>query len=375
MRIAQVIPSLSVGGAERMAAVLALELVRLGHEVSILSLFDPVGSWIEAELRAAGVRLTFLGKRPGLDVRMIPRLARVLATFKPDIVHTHLHTLKYVLPALVGRRKCAVVHTVHNLAEHEIERSGQLFQHAAFRLGVAPVAIGEAVAASIQRVYGLPACAIIPNGIPVAMYRSDAGVRAKVRLDLSLPEACPVFLAVGRLNEQKDHAALIDAFGDARVRRMGARLLIAGDGELRGALERKVEELDLSDSVRFLGVRNDVPQLLAAADAIVLSSRWEGNPLVVMEAMAAGRPVVATAVGCVPELVPAGAGVLVPPGDAAAFADAIFDLSRDLDAARRMGAAAAIFANERFDVAGMASAYSTLFASIVGAARADGAAC
>src|SRR5438552_862696 len=113
MRILQIIPTLAVGGAERVVSLLARHLRRSGHETSVVSLYDPHGSWIEAELRADGVPVDFLGKHPGLDLRMIPRLARVVARFRPDVIHTHLYVLKYVLPALAASRRCPVVHTVH----------------------------------------------------------------------------------------------------------------------------------------------------------------------------------------------------------------------------------------------------------------------
>lgn len=349
-----------------MAALLASELARMGHQVSLVSLFDPAASWIEAELRSANVSMHFLGKRPGLDLRMIPRLARVLRRERPETVHTHLHTLKYVLPACVAWRKCSVVHTLHNLAQHEIERSGQIFQRCAFRLGVAPVAIGAAVAESIREVYSVSALATIPNGIPVARYRAADGDRESTRSALSLPSGVPVFLTVGRLNAQKDHATLLRAFADSRLRALDARLVIAGTGELRRDLEEQVRELDLSARVQFLGVRGDVPALLAAADVFVLASRWEGNPLVVMEAMASGRPVVATRVGCVPELTSSATGRLVLPGDSAALADALVELGADRELAGVLGCAAAETAAARFDVSVMAQAYADFFARRTG---------
>lgn len=354
MRIVQVVPSLDVGGAERMAALLSRELAVLGHDVALVSLFDPAGSWIEAELRAAGVPLRFLGKRPGLDPRMIPRLRRVLAELRPDVVHTHLHALKYAL----GH---AGVHTVHNLAEHEADRVDRLLHHVAFRRGVVPVAIGEAVAESLRRVYRITPRFTIPNGIPVAACRAPEGARAEVRAELGIPEDTPVFLTVGRLNAQKNHAALLAAFETLRgTSPRGARLLVAGEGELRRALGRQA-----SEGVEFLGVRKDVPRLLAAADVFVLASTWEGNPLVVMEAMAAGLPVVATAVGCVPELVSARTGRLVAPGDVPALATAMAAMAADLPAARAFGDAGAAVARERFDASVMARAYEALYAGMV----------
>jgi glycosyltransferase involved in cell wall biosynthesis len=359
MRILQLIPSLHVGGAERMAALLAGGLAQLGHQVGVVCLFDPVSTWIEADLRSAGIQLYFLGKRPGLDLKMIPRLGRVLAAFKPDILHTHLHTLKYALPARLAWPRGRVVHTVHNLARHEVEPQSQWIQQVAFRTGVISVAIGDAVAKSIEDLYGISPTAIIPNGIPVAACQAPVGSRASVRQEFSISEACPIFLTVGRLNSQKNHSALLSAF--AALSSIDARLWIAGEGECREALGQQARLLNIADRVQFLGLRKDIPNLLAAADIFVLASNWEGNPLVVMEAMAAGRPVIATAVGCVPELVSAQSGRCVPAGDVPALTAAMQALSTDLAQARLLGIAGAEIARQRFDVSVMAKAYANLY--------------
>jgi glycosyltransferase involved in cell wall biosynthesis len=363
MRVLTLIPTLWVGGAERMATTLARRLRRSGHVVCVISMFAPSGTANERELAAEGIEVRFLGKRHGLDPRMIPRLARAVAAFRPDVVHTHLGVLKYLLPALAGSR-CRVVHTLHNVAEREVEGPSRLIQFVAFRSRVVPVAIGDAVAESVRRVYRLPTCRIIRNGISVSDFAPDPRAREEVRAALALPPDAPVFLAVGRIEAQKDHATALRAFASARLRAVGARLLLAGDGPLRPEAERLAHALGVADRVQFLGVRSDVPRLLAAADAFVLASRWEGNPLSVMEAMAAGRAVVATRVGCVPELVPACAGRLVAPGDPDALEEAAVELARDPDLARRLGSAAAEFARAHFDVSGMTRAYEDLYAEV-----------
>jgi glycosyltransferase involved in cell wall biosynthesis len=346
-----------------MATNLARRLRRSGHVVCVVSMFAPSGTANERELAADGVEVHFLGKRHGLDPRMIPRVARAVAAFRPDVIHTHLGVLKYLLPALAGRPR-PVVHTLHNVAEREVERPSRVLQYLAFRSRVVPVAIGEAVADSVRRVYRLPACRVIRNGIAVSDFAPQPRARDEVRAALELPQDAPVFLAVGRFEPQKDHATAIRAFASERLRAARAHLVLAGDGPLRPEAERLARALGAEDRVRFLGVRSDVPRLLAAADAFVLASRWEGNPLAVMEAMAAGRPVVATRVGCVPELVPAAAGRLVEPGDPIALEAAVLELARDREVARGLGLHAAEIARTRFDISGMARAYEALYAEV-----------
>jgi glycosyltransferase involved in cell wall biosynthesis len=365
VRVLQLIPSLVVGGAERMVATLSRHLRRRGHTVAVVSMYPPFGTWIEAELRSEGVSLHFLGKKRGLDVRMVPRIARALHHFQPDVLHTHMYTLKYALPALALRRRCGVVHTVHTLASSELDRWSKLLQRVAFRAGVVPVAIGEAVAESLLAAYGRPAHRIIPNGIPVSDYVGPPGAREGVRTSLGIPPDAPIFVSVGMLNRAKNHETLLRAFASDRLRAAGAHLLLAGEGDLRRELEDLARALELSDRVRFLGVRTDVSSLLAAADVFVLASRREGNPLSVMEAMAAGKPVVATRVGCLPEMVPESAGRLVAAGDAAALEDAMVRLASAPPLARAMGSAAARVARERFDASRMADAYEEVYAEVV----------
>lgn len=356
MRVTQVVPSLDVGGAERMAATLSLALRDLGHHVEVVSLYPPTGSWIERELREALLPVTFLGKRPGLDLGVARRLARVLSRHDPEVVHTHLHGLRYALPARAGLR-ASYVHTVHNLADREVERPGRWLQALAFRAGVAPVAIGDAVAHSVLGVYGRPPRATVPNGIRLEACEVDAAIRVATRAAIGLGDADFTLLVAGRLGPQKNHAVLFEALA-----KVPATLLVAGDGPLRAELQQRAAPL--GDRVRFLGARDDVPALLAAADALVLASAWEGNPLVVMEAMAAGRPVVATRVGCVPELVVEGTGILVAPGDVEALTAALSRLVAAPGDAAAMGAAALVHARRHFDARAMAERYADLYARL-----------
>jgi glycosyltransferase involved in cell wall biosynthesis len=361
LRVLQAIPTLTVGGAERMMANLACHLRRRGHEVEVVSMYDPLGTWIERDLQAEGVPLHFLGKRPGIDLRMIPRIARIVASFRPDVVHSHMYVLKYALPAFAARPSCRFVHTVHTLAEQEAGWSSRVVNSVAFRTCVAPVAIGDAVARTVRRVYGIGPRRTIANGIPVGAYDAPPGAREAVRAELAIPADAPVFVTVAQFVAAKNHAGLIAAFGAESLRAVGAHLLLAGDGALRADAERQVDALGLRGRVHFLGVRSDVPRVLAAGDAFVLASRREGNPLSVMEAMAAGKPVVAPAVGCVPELVADGAGELVPPDDPRALVAAMVRLVEDPARARDEGLAAARRARERFGEDAMVAAYEQLY--------------
>ncbi len=340
MKVVQVIPTLGIGGAEKIVVLLTQGLLASGHEVEVAVLGQPTGSAFEEAL--ADVPVHFLGKGPGLDLRIVPALRAVLR--RADVVHTHLHVLKYLWP-----QRRPVVHTVHNLAEREAVGHDRRVQQLAFRGGVTPVAIGQAVADSVERLYGCRG-PVIPNGIALDALQVADGTRERVRAELGVSR--PLWLAVGRLDEQKDHASLLDAVDGLEL-----ELVIAGDGPLR-------RTLSCPANARLLGNRADVPDLLAATDGFVLSSRWEGNPLSVMEAMGAGKPVVATSVGCVPELVVEGCGTLVEAGDVAALRAALRGWSADPAGARAAGERAADHAREHFDVPVMTAAYADLYARL-----------
>src|SRR6267378_6643925 len=126
MRILQLIPDIGIGGAERMMTYLACQLDRDRHQIAVVSLFPPRGNELESRLRAAGVEVFYLGKKLGFDPSMYPALFRAVRMFRPDIVHTHRYVLRYALPALVTERTCRAVHTVHNLAEYEVDWTGRI---------------------------------------------------------------------------------------------------------------------------------------------------------------------------------------------------------------------------------------------------------
>jgi glycosyltransferase involved in cell wall biosynthesis len=320
IRVMQVLPDFGPGGAERVAADLLTRLDPSEFSVSAISLYPFRGTALDEELYRRGVPVAYLGKRRGPDPRMYGRINRTLARIRPHVVHTHLYVLRYVLPILLLRRNCVMVHTVHNVAEREVEAGTRWVNRLAFRAGVTPVTIAHAVDDSFQRLYGAQAGAMIPNGVDVAAYAHPATPRDAWRAAHGFRPDDIVYLCVGRLYAQKNHALLLRAFAATARAQPNARLAIVGDGELRRQLEAQAAELGIATRVRFLGIRRDVPDALAASDVFVLASNYEGHPLSVMEAMAAGLPVVATAVGGIPELVKQGeSGLLVPAGDGEAW--------------------------------------------------------
>jgi glycosyltransferase involved in cell wall biosynthesis len=361
----QLITSLVPAGAERLVVHLLEYIDRERFAPVCICLRNPVGSHLEARVQQLGVPLYFLGKGDKMSLEALRKLDALFRQYRPVVAHTHLLALNYAYPLMIRYRTPARVYTVHNLAEKDIGlRTAPMVRALAFRYrigGVVPVAIAEEVRVSIQKVYGYTNPPLIPNGIPTDEYAPNPDTRAQWRQAHGIEPRATVVTHIGRFAVQKNHALLVEAFAQVHSD-APLYLLLVGGGELEDAVREQVVELGLQERVRFLGVRADVPAILNASDLFVLSSRWEGNPMSVMEALAAGLPVVSTAVGGVPELVQEGeTGLLVPSEDTGALACALQALVDDPARRQAMGAAARQHAIAHFDIRHTVRMYEELY--------------
>jgi glycosyltransferase involved in cell wall biosynthesis len=371
IRVLQIVPSLGAGGAERMVVHISRGLDRTRFEVAVVSIWRRLGSDLERLLDDSGVEVVYLGKARGFDCRIYSRLHGILGNYRPDVVHTHLAVLRYALPSWMWfKRTSRWLHTVNNLAECEVEPRARWIQRYAFERGVLPIAVSREVALSMRRLYGIDRCQVIWNCIPTNLYGCPRISREQWRAKEGFASDDVLFVCVARLDLQKNHALLLEAFGQGPARNGRARLVLVGAGPLRQQLEERAQKLGLTNQIRFLGVREDIPDVLAAMDAFVLSSEYEGSPLSLVEAMAAGLPIVSTTAGGVPELIQNGReGFLVPVGDVQRFSDSMIFLAENPEARRVLGAAAGRRARENFDVAVMVEEYQQVYEALYGRSR------
>jgi glycosyltransferase involved in cell wall biosynthesis len=271
--------------------------------------------------------------------------------------------LIYVLGTVLGSSPPSVVHTVHSLAERERRRIGKWLPKRLFSRSVVPVAVGGEVGDSIRRVYDVDSV-VIPNGIPLEPYHQARLQREETRRREGFTSDGVVFVSVGRLEPVKNPQLLIESFAVACGSMAKAQLILVGDGCLRNELSARVGALGLDDRVRFLGIRQDVPSILCASDVYAFSSDAEGSPLSIMEAMAAGLPILGTAVGDVPNMVPEGAGRLVSPRDGGALSQGMKALYDDAALRNKMGHAACQHAVE-FDIEKTAHSYGALYSRLI----------
>lgn len=306
MNVAFLINSLALGGAEGQLTKLALALKAGGWTVEVITLRRQDG--YGPALEDAGICVNVLPQGPG----MFPALLRLLRRHRPHVLVTFLLRAN-VLGRLAGRLSgVAVVSSIRNQRFGGASRLGSFVGSWLERLTnplAAAVVVNSAEAAQdlLRRGVLRPSTThVVPNVLitPPVVAEQRAAARTMIRSALGFDEHDFVWLAAGRLEPQKNHASLLEAFASLLRRGFHDRLLIVGDGSLREALAAKQAKLGLENSaVRFLGFRRDVAQLMTAADRLVLASRWEGLPNVVIEAMANRLPVVATRVGGVPELI------------------------------------------------------------------------
>jgi glycosyltransferase involved in cell wall biosynthesis len=332
----------------------------------------PLGSHLEAAVEQMGVPLYFLEvTEKRLHWVQDPKLDALFKKYRPTIVHTHLGGIVYAFVLTMKYRTPVRVHTLHSVAAHEMGMGpSRRVRLLAFRFRVGsfvPVAIAEEVARTFETLYNYPNPILIPNGVSIDAFSPDREVRQRVRRELEVEPQTLVFVHVGRFAAVKNHEMLVAAFAQLVGQQpLPTELWLVGDGELREAVQHQVRALGIESRVRFLGVRSDIPDLLRAADVFVFPSRWEGNPLSVMEAMAAGLPVIATAVGGVPELVEEGAsGILVPNEDLHGLVAAMQRMAQNPDLREQMGHAARCRAVERFDIRQTVRAYEALYEELL----------
>lgn len=350
---------------------LAMALLGAGCNVSVVSMMEPTA--FTEELEAAGVRVVSLRMKPGRpNIGGVVRFFSYLRAFQPNLIHGHMFHASILARFARVFTGTPVVCTIHSEIECSHRKTSARLREWIYRVTDAACSRTTAVSERIRQRYVqekiVPShrIEVIDNGVDPERFRPCPERRQRTRTALGWQD-CFVWLAVGRLELAKDYPKLITAFQKIREQCPFSKLAIVGKGRLRPQIEHLIECNGLQGVVSLLGSRTDVPDLMNASDALVMCSAWEGGPLVLLEAGAMGRPVIATEVGAAPQIVlPGQTGLLVPPRNPAALAQAMTRLmmmeSEKLD---QMGLDARRHVVDRFSLASVHGRYIKLYEEVL----------
>lgn len=320
MKILLSITCLTMGGAETQVMNLADSFASRGYRVKVAYLLQPVVVTPQHE----NVELIWLGGDKSLYgmCKAFKNLVSLIKAWRPDVVHSHMfHPNIMSRLAKVFAKTPRLVCTAHNTIE------GGKLSMIAYRLtdfiSDKFTNVSQEAVQAFEDKKAAPRGTMLAthNGIDTEHFKFDSHDREAIRQQYGLTNK-KVFIAIGRFHEQKDYPNLIMAFRHLANTQTDAHLLIVGDGDLRHLIEMQIRQLRLTDQVTLLGIRNDIPAILSASDVFALSSAYEGFGLVVAEAMATERIVIATDCGGVSEVV-GSEGFLIQPGDSDALAEAM----------------------------------------------------
>ena len=369
--ILHLVTRMNIGGPARVVNALATGLTP-AFSVTIGTGRAPVE---EGELIADGVAVTRLPfvrpVQPLTDARALAMTRRLIARSRPSLLHTHMAKAGMIgrVAALSLRPRPLTIHTYHgHVFQGYFGRAQQrtfldiervLAKCSDALIAVSPEIRDELLDLGVGRASQYH---VIPVGVELAPYLAATANGHRLRTAMRVPRAAPVIAIVGRLVPIKDHETLFQALQQLD----GVYLAVIGDGELRNRLEQRVAQLGISERTRFLGWTQELAPMLADADVVVLTSRNEGTPLALIEAMATARPVVATNVGGVAQVVQDGqSGLLCSPGDVNSIAAAISTLLVQRELADRLGSEGRRRVVGRFGVQAMITAHAELYADII----------
>lgn len=347
IKIVHLITSLEVGGAQHGMLLGLPRFDQEQYEHVLCSITDRMQ--MAPHFEAAGIEVRSLGLSRKIDIFAALRLRSLLKELRPDILHTYL-LHGNILGRLVGRLVGVPTIIGSERTIGQAKRWGRLATRLTNPLTDAVEVNSEIGAVAINAGLGVPAekIELVRSGLELEKFDQTAN-RQSLRSEFRVDDDQHLILFMGRLRPVKGVEYGLRAFAAAHEVNPNLRMVLAGEGDQRPYLESLVSQLEVQDSVSFIGVRSDVPELLSAADSVLIPSLNEGFPRTAIEAMAAGKPVIATKVGGTPEAISDGeTGILVSSMDTASMSAAIVSLASDKDLQTRLGESGRRRAEERY---------------------------
>lgn len=293
-KVAIVLPYFALGGAETMVSRLASNINLDKIDVEVICIYgNPQNNRLENTVLNSGVKIKYIGKSKGFSLSAVYKLWKELSAYKPNVVHTHLSACVYCVPwILVHKEK--MLHTIHNMPKYELITPKRKIMSFMYKIGKAiPVAISKEIQSMMTEEYKLKNKAeLIYNPVDVDKFYKDNENHEEICL-----------ITAGRLSKQKNQKLLIDAIKPLCQEYQNLSLRILGDGPLRDELENYVQSNGLDNVIHFEGNVDNIEGYFSKSDIFVLSSSYEGLPLVILEAMAAQLPIISTNVGGIKDIV------------------------------------------------------------------------
>lgn len=351
MKILQVMPEFALAGAERMAENLTLQLKKNGYDVEVVSLYD-YHSAITENLEKNGIKIHYLGKRKGLDLSMYFKLTRLFMKLKPSVVHTHRYVAQYTMPACILAGIRGRVHTIHTMASEESSQKKlqNIFFH---KFKLIPVGISDTVQKSICDFYKLTPerVPMVFNGIDIDRYAAKTSYEQNGKFR---------FVHIGRFALAKNHKNIVKAFKILSEKYDDVELHFIGEGELLDETNQLITDLGMKDKIILHGVMNNINTEMCKYDSLILPSVYEGMPITLIEAMAVGMPIAASAVGGIPDMIEDKiSGILCSP-DCESIAGVMEKLYLDKELRAELGDGAKKAA-DRFSAGNMAKGYIEIY--------------
>lgn len=326
-KVAIVLPYFGLGGAETMVSRLASNINLDKIDVEVICIYgDPQNNRLENSILNNGVKIKYIGKSKGFSISAVYKLWKELSSYQPTVVHTHLSACVYCAPWILGH-KVKMLHTIHSTPKYELIKPKKKIMSIMYRIGKAiPVAISKEIQYMMTEEYKLKNRAeLIYNPVDVDKFYKDNERHEGICL-----------VTAGRLSKEKNQKLLIDAIKVLCQEYENLSLTILGDGPLRNELENYVTDNGMENIIHLEGNVANVEEYFSKSDIFVLSSSYEGLPLVILEAMAAQLPIVATNVGGVKDII-TNNGLLVEADNIDVLANALRKVINDKSLRKKLG--------------------------------------
>lgn len=316
-----VVSNLKIAGAQKMVEQLALAMDKNQYELNIICLSSPCNSIIEKRLLDNNISIIFLNKKPGFQYKMFSKIMFYVKKLKPSIIHTHVTSWIYTFPIAMKKNIC-ILHTIHSRPNRQEDNTlvRKLITFLYHHHVIVPVAISNEIKKEATQLYDLSESEVEMVVNPVD-YMSFSRVEKKKHEEV-------VYVNVARFDKVKNQLFLIKAFAKAYEKKPQIRLILAGEGELMGEAQHLSKALGIDNVVQFFGNVDNVPELFSICDVFVLPSLTEGLPVSLLEAEAAGLPVIASRIGGIPDIFNDN-GYLIDVNDENALIESILSLTND----------------------------------------------